>query len=42
LAWVVTDRLQGYFVDGEAELVEASGGTLDAVAVGEAEDELGV
>ena len=41
-ARVGADRLQRDFVDGEAELVEAADGPLDAVAVGEAEDRLGV
>jgi hypothetical protein len=39
---IVDDRRKSYFVDGEAKLVEAADGSLDAVAVGEAEDELGV
>ena len=42
LARVVADRLQRYLVDGEAELVQAPHGALDAVTVGEAEDGLGV
>ena len=42
LARIVADRLQGNFVDGEAEVVESTDGPLDAVAVGEAEDGFGV
>src|SRR5258705_5911016 len=38
LARILADRLQGYFVDRETEVVEATNGPLDAVAIREAED----
>src|SRR4051794_34182842 len=41
-ARIVADGLQRYLVDGEAQIVQAPDGALDAVTVGEAEYRFGM